>query len=176
MNNSFQELLEKSGARPARYGRKWHCPRCPERSSPALSVDWTLERYFCHRCQAGGGPRTLENELGIGPQRFTRAEWATKRAINAQAERLHRQWREDLNFHREFLWLLNEIERACVAIAKDCTDHGEELPAWVLPELARTHDQREQIEAVYATLSDPQRQMAAVLEILGVDSPTREAA
>ncbi|MBI3934961.1 MAG: hypothetical protein HY316_09740 [Acidobacteria bacterium] len=83
----FTELLERAGARPGRYGRKWHCPRCPERTAPALAVDRDREVFYCHRCQWRGGRRALESELGIEAQKPTPAERRKARLIHTEAER-----------------------------------------------------------------------------------------
>ena len=84
---TFLELLDRAGARPATYGRKWHCPRCPERTAPALAIDRQRELFYCHRCQWKGCRRALERELGIESHRPDPAEQRKARLIRGEAER-----------------------------------------------------------------------------------------
>ena len=84
--HSMCELLERSEARPSRYGRRWWCPRC-EGKTPALAVDLEREVFFCHRCRWKGGRRTLARELGIETDKANPAEQRKALLICGEAER-----------------------------------------------------------------------------------------
>ena len=81
---AFPELLERTGARPGR-GRRWWCGKC-DGKTPVLSVDLVREVFYCHRCESGGGRRTLEGELGIQSHKPNPMEERRRRIVRAEAE------------------------------------------------------------------------------------------
>lgn len=126
---SFEELLERAGARPARHGKKLHCPHCPENSSPALSVDG--EVFYCHRCNWKGNKKTLERGLGVPVVEPSPAERQEKNLLGAESERFLRWWSWRWSFYKHLNWDLQEIERDARASGIEALAAGEPIPNYV---------------------------------------------
>jgi hypothetical protein len=158
MSSDFQHLLERSGAQPPQYPRgRWRCPQCEHDKSPALSVDADKEVFYCHRCQWSGGRRVLERELGITAPIPTSAERQRRQAVRDVARRFQAWWRFRLDFYREVLHVLNDLERDYSGLGSACIQANEVTPEWVFNGLHWVIQERERFEARYALYSDPDR-------------------
>lgn len=133
LTNSFLDLLEQAGARPARFGKKWYCPRCPDRKSPSLSITWQGEVFFCHRGACGwkGNRKTLERDLGVPVVQPPPAEQQEQNLLGAESERFLRWWRWRWRFYRDLNWDLQQIERDARASGIQALAAGEPIPNYV---------------------------------------------
>jgi len=69
---AFADLLERAGFQVR--GRRAGCPYCEGHSR--LTVSFTDEVFYCHRCHRSGNGRTLARELGLplAPETHERRE------------------------------------------------------------------------------------------------------
>lgn len=84
MSRPLQELLDRAGFRIR--GRRADCPHCEGQSR--LTVSFTDEVAFCHRCKWTRNLRTLSRELGVA----VAPETAQHRETRLRAEQFG-QWR-----------------------------------------------------------------------------------
>lgn len=129
----FSALLTRRGARSARSGKKWHCPECPEKSSPTLSVNWDRELAYCHRCRWKANRRILERELGMKSPKPTPEEVIRRRSTCTVAERVWKWWRWE--FYRDLNRMLQGIERDAQEAGQEYMARGQPVPEWVFSNL-----------------------------------------
>ena len=154
------DLLERVGARPARYGRKLYCPHCPENSSPTLSVN--REVFFCFRCGWKGNQRTLERDLGAPARRPSPAERQEENLLGAESERFLRWRRWRWNFYRDLNWDLQQIQRDALSIKQKAETAGKPIPTWAFVNLNWATRKQREIWPELCQLSDPERNLTAL--------------
>jgi len=162
LNASFLDLLERAGARPARYGRKLHCPHCPENSSPTLSVGG--EVFFCFRCGWKGNQKTLERDLGAPSVQPSPAEQQDGRRIDKEAAHVEAWFSWRYRFLRDLCWLLGDIERLAVTAGREALARGEEVPEGVWASLDFAIQNRRKIWPDLVFLGDPERNAHAIIQ------------
>lgn len=106
-------LLTKAGAKPARYGKRWDCPRCGR--SGRVSVDVGKGVFHCWHagCDFKGSIFTLARELGV-TQALNSAEARAYRERQLRGERIKAelkvQYRKLAAEHRDWLALITAAE------------------------------------------------------------------
>ena len=120
-------LLEQAGFRIRRH--RADCSKCTGRSR--LTVSFTNEVAYCHRCHWTGNVFTVSRELGLLHDPETRARfWAAQResAKTEQKLRAFGSWRNrhirELSGRYRRLWRVAGIAGRVVEVFSDCE------PAW----------------------------------------------
>lgn len=162
LTTSFRDLLEQAGARPARWGKKWCCGRCPEDSTPSLSVDESRKVFYCFRCGQKGNQKTLERDLGVPVVQPSPAERQEQNLLGAESERFLRWWRWRWRFYRDFNWNLQEIERDARASGIEALAAGEPIPDWISSGLDFAVGKQKELWPELCRLSDMERNFAAL--------------
>jgi len=90
----LETLLERAGAKPARYGKRWDCPSCGK--SGRISVDFRRGLFHCWHvgCDFHGNALKLARHLGLV------RKLSSREARRLQSERRHAHLAAEIAYQR----------------------------------------------------------------------------